>query len=108
MKRLLAKNLSIVTIFSVISISAAVRAETADTRIGKLNFQLGVPTQETVIKLYDEMDFQRACQVYLWALPIVNAARATLWVDFAADAHDGDAVICEGYRNLSGVLTPNV
>jgi hypothetical protein len=83
-------------------------AETVDTRIGKLDFELGVPTQETVAKLYNEMDFQRACQLYLWALPIVNAAQATLWVEYAAGSHDGDAVIVEGYRNLSGVLTPNV
>ena len=83
-------------------------AETVDTRIGKLDFELGVPTGETVTKLYDEMDFQRACQLYLWALPIVNVAQATLYVDLVAGAHDGDAVIMEGYRAVSGVLTPNV
>jgi len=89
-------------------LAATLSAETVDTRIGKLDFELGVPTQETVAKLYNEMDFQRACQLYLWALPIVNAAQATLWVEYAAGSHDGDAVIVEGYRNLSGVLTPNV
>jgi hypothetical protein len=73
-----------------------VRAETVDTRIGKLDFELGVPTPGTVAKLYDELDFQRACQLYLWALPAVNAAQAFLQVEFAADSHDGDAVIYEG------------
>jgi hypothetical protein len=45
---------------------------TIDIRIGKLDFELGVPTQETAAKLYDELDFQRAVQCYLWALPIVG------------------------------------
>ena len=34
------------------------------------DFANGYPTKETVEKLYDERDFQRACQAYLWALPI--------------------------------------
>jgi hypothetical protein len=50
--------------------AATVQAQTVETPIGKLDFELGVPTQETVTKLYDTMDFQRACQLYLWALPI--------------------------------------
>ena len=36
--------------------------ETIDTRIGKLTFESGYPSKETVQKLYDEMDVQRACQ----------------------------------------------
>jgi len=49
--------------------------ETVDTRIGKLefthDFANGYPTKETVERLYDERDFQRACQAYLWSLPAV-------------------------------------
>jgi len=108
MKHTITKTLSILAIFAAINISVAVRAETVDTRIGKLDFELGMPTQETVARLYDEIDFQRACQLYLWALPVVNAAQATLQTNFAAGSHDGDAIILEGYRNLSGSLTPNV
>ena len=43
--------------------------ETQDTRIGELQFESGYPSEETVKKLYDEMDFQRASQAYLWGLP---------------------------------------
>jgi hypothetical protein len=39
--------------------------QTVDTRIGKLDFEQGVPTTETTVKLYDEMDFQRACQLHI-------------------------------------------
>ena len=53
-------------------------AVTMVTRIGKLefthDFANGFPTHATVDKLYDEIDFQRACQAYLWALPIVSFA----------------------------------
>ena len=49
---------------------------TIDTRIGTLefthDFANGFPTDTTVQKLYDERDFQRACQASLWALPAVS------------------------------------
>ena len=44
---------------------------TIETRIGKLQYETGYPTKETVEKLYDEMDFQRACQAYMWSFPAV-------------------------------------
>lgn len=41
------------------------------TRIRELefthDFENGYPTDETVQKLYNEMDFHCACQAYLWA-----------------------------------------
>ena len=43
-----------------------------DTAIGELEFEAGYPTPETVEKLYDELDFQRAVQAYLWALPMAS------------------------------------
>jgi hypothetical protein len=52
--------------------SLASAAETMDTRIGKLSFESGYPSKETVQKLYDEMDFQRASQAYLWGIPAVG------------------------------------
>jgi hypothetical protein len=44
---------------------------TLETRIGPLDVKNGYPTDATVAKLFDEMDFQRAVQAYLWALPYV-------------------------------------
>lgn len=40
-----------------------------DTRIGRLEVRNSYPTDATAAKLFDEMDFQRAVQAYLWALP---------------------------------------
>jgi hypothetical protein len=37
-----------------------------------LDFPGGYPSPEATKRLYDELDFQRAVQVYLWALPAMN------------------------------------
>ena len=46
--------------------------DTVDTRFGTLHFFGGFPDQASVDKLYDNLDFQRAVQAYLLALPVVN------------------------------------
>lgn len=45
-----------------------------ETRLGTLKFFDGFPDEATVEKLYDNLDFQRAVQAYLLALPAVNMA----------------------------------
>lgn len=46
--------------------------DTVDTRLGTLEFFDGFPNDETVEKLYDNLDFQRAVQAYLLGLAPVN------------------------------------
>src|SRR4030095_10738539 len=64
-----------------------------DTRIGALefthDFANGYPTDETLAKLYDERDFQRACQAYLWALPAVSFAAWQRGLTKGLGARDG-------------------
>ena len=38
---------------------------------GKLELKNGYPTKETATAIFREIDFQRACQAYLWALPLM-------------------------------------
>jgi hypothetical protein len=45
-----------------------------ETRLGTLRFFDGFPDDETVGVLFDNLDFQRAVQAYLLALPAVNQA----------------------------------
>ena len=45
-----------------------------ETRLGTLKFFDGFPDKATVEKLYDNLDFQRAVQAYLLALPPVSQA----------------------------------
>ena len=47
-------------------------AEVINTRLGPLETVNGFPTAEAAKKLFDESDFQRATQSYLWALPAVG------------------------------------
>jgi hypothetical protein len=44
------------------------------TRIGTLELVDGVPTPETIQKVYDNLDFQRAVQAYLINIPIAAMA----------------------------------
>ena len=59
-------------------------------RIGALRYELGFPTPETSRKLYDEMDFQRAVQAYLWGYPAVSfeSIRLTAKQDLGMDFND--------------------
>jgi hypothetical protein len=86
------------------------QSQSVDSRIGELKFTHdfagGYPTKETVEKLYDERDFQRACQAYLWAIPAVSFAE---WQHGHASfgAGYGDIAALLSYDDRLGVLTPN-
>ena len=45
-----------------------------ETRLGTMNFFDGFPDKAAVDKLYDNLDFQRAVQAYLLAIPAVSQA----------------------------------
>lgn len=66
------------------------QAPTTESRLGKLDFEKGFPTEETTRKLFDEMDYQRAVQAYLWAYPAVSfeSIRVGALRDLGADLND--------------------
>ena len=81
---------------------------TINTRIGELKYENNYPANETVNKLYDEMDFQRACQAYLWGFPLVSAAsvRCGLFQDIGATYNDFE--MYPNYLDANGLwLTGN-
>ena len=51
-----------------------VMPDKVESRIGTLGFFEGFPDKATVDKLYDNLDFQRAVQAYLLAIPAVSQA----------------------------------
>jgi hypothetical protein len=81
--------------------------ETIDTRIGRLEFAHGYPSQATVKTLFDQMDFQRATQAYLWSLPLMGFARWQQQHEQVFGAKDTDLVIYNSYRDKLGLLTAN-
>jgi hypothetical protein len=80
---------------------------TLDTPIGRLEVSNGYPTEATTKKLFDEMDFQRAVQAYLWALPMIGSAQ---WQNEQHDkfgAGDLDYVDYLDFKDKLGLLTAN-
>src|SRR5499427_6122435 len=81
---------------------------TVDTPIGKIDLLMGLPANAQVEKkIYDEMDYQRACQAYVWAIPIVGMnewKRAHLGV---IGAKPRDLVLYNNYKDKLGILTAN-
>ena len=70
------------------AVTLPVNSETIDTRIGKLEFDAGYPAETSVQSLYDELDFQRAVQAYLWALPMASyGAMADAHQALGANSH---------------------
>ncbi|MQR00994.1 DUF1254 domain-containing protein [Glaciimonas soli] len=79
-----------------------------DTRIGSITLEKGLPAGAgDSKKLFDELDFQRACQTYLWALPIVSFAEWQHQHENVFGAKDGQLVIYDNYRDKLGILTAN-
>jgi hypothetical protein len=75
-----------VTIMTIVEHAKATIPDSVEVpRVGSLRYELGFPTHETSQKLFDEMDFQRAVQCYLWAYPAVSfeSIRLTLQRDLS-------------------------
>jgi hypothetical protein len=78
-----------------------------ESRLGTLELKNGYPTDATVKKVYDDIDFQRACQAYLWALPLMGM------VQWQAEQHDKfgagnlDFVDYLTFTDKLGLLTAN-
>jgi hypothetical protein len=82
--------------------------QTTDTRLGTLNFEKGFPSEETTRKVFDEIDYQRAVQAYLWGYPAVSfeSIRIGSKRDLGADLND--FVIADNYADPRAVwLTAN-
>jgi len=95
----------------VMSAGVQAQAETIKTPIGSLSFTHdfanGYPTDATVKKLYDARDFQRACQAYLWAIPIVSMEQWQYAHTQQLGAKNGQIVFVESYDDKVGGLTYN-
>jgi hypothetical protein len=83
-------------------------AQTIDTRIGKIETINGFPTAEAAMKIFDESDFQRATQAYLWALPAVGFHGLHLSHLNTFGAKDGEIVLYVTLKDKAGMLTPNL
>jgi hypothetical protein len=82
-----------------------------ETPIGTLefthDFANGYPTDKTVEKLFDERDFQRACQAYIWSLPAVSFAAWRRGIIQGLGARMGQIVAILSLEARRGILTAN-
>ena len=81
--------------------------ESVNTRIGELTFENGYPSKDSVKKLYDELDFQRAVQCYIWGLPIVAFAEWQRTHTEVFGARQIDMIIYQSHFDKIGILTAN-
>jgi hypothetical protein len=78
------------------------------TRIGAIELDTGLPaTVREADQLFDASDFQRACQAYLWSLPLVGFAQWQHSARTVFGMRDIDMVVYESLSDRLGLLTAN-
>jgi hypothetical protein len=90
------------------AICSSALAQTIETRAGRIELQAGYPSKASVEKLFDEMDFQRATQAFIWALPAVGFHGLHLAHRNTFGARDGEVVLYQSLADKAGMLTPNL
>jgi hypothetical protein len=80
---------------------------TLDTQFGKIELENGFPSQASVEKLYDELDYQRAVQAYLWALPLMAMTEWQRQQRETFGAGNFDYVDYLTFQDKLGILTAN-
>ncbi|WP_010483540.1 DUF1214 domain-containing protein [Pseudomonas sp. S9] len=83
--------------------------ETIQTPIGNIELQDSYFDDDASIRLFDEMDYQRASQAYIWSTPLVSI---TTWRDNQSKAYgvskDTDFVVLESLKEKRGIVTGNL
>jgi len=78
------------------------------TRIGAIELDTGLPaSMRDADELFDASDFQRACQAYLWSLPLVGFAQWQHSARAVFGMRDIDMVVYESLSDRLGLLTAN-
>lgn len=76
---------------------------------GTIELQHSFMTNESSRRLFDAMDFQRACQAYLWSIPLVGMATWQKEMDKNYDTGElGVFAILMSLKEKRGVVTGNL
>ncbi|QIG51010.1 DUF1254 domain-containing protein [Nordella sp. HKS 07] len=93
----------------VSSVVWAAPVETVKTPIGDVKLQFGLPANaDEERRLYDQMDFQRATQCYIWAIPFVAMAEWKYAHLNEIGAAENETVLYAEFKDKMGILTPNM
>ncbi len=76
-------------------------------RLGAVQYEGELPRRADLPLVFDELDYQLACQAYLWALPLVSYAQWQLQHSEVFGAGPTDLVHYVSYRDRLGLITAN-
>src|SRR4051812_4033838 len=76
-------------------------------RLSTIEFDSELPRRRDVGLVFDELDYQMGCQVYLWALPLVSYAQWQQQHREVLGATSSDIVHYVSYRDRLGLITAN-
>lgn len=63
-------SIAIAIVLGLMGCSSTTQSQShIETPLGKIGFENGYPAEESVPMLFDELDYQRATQAYLWGIP---------------------------------------
>jgi hypothetical protein len=83
--------------------------EVIETPVGDIELTDSYFDDDAAKRLFDEMDYQRAAQAYIWSTPLVSI---TTWRDNQAEAfgveNDTDFVVLESLKEKRGIVTGNL
>ncbi|MFJ2835826.1 MULTISPECIES: DUF1254 domain-containing protein [Nocardia] len=76
-------------------------------RLGRVRADGELPARADLPLIFDELDYQMACQAYLWALPLVSYAQWQTQHRDVFGAGDYDLVHYVSYQDRLGLITAN-
>ena len=76
-------------------------------RLGAVERDAELPRREDIGAVFDELDYQMACQAYLWALPLVSYAQWKIQHYDVFGATSSDLVRYLSYQDRLGLITAN-
>ncbi len=83
--------------------------ELIDTPVGSIELNDSFFNDDASRRLFDEMDYQRASQAYIWAMPLVSMVT---WRDNEGAAYgvekETDFVVLESLKEKRGIVTGNL
>ena len=87
--------------------SDMVGSQVLETPYGVMSIDNDYPIDETIAKLFEQRDRQRATEIYLWSLPIVQFQ---IWSEQQAKVFGStgtDVVVLTSFNEKGGVTTGN-
>ncbi|WP_228566871.1 DUF1254 domain-containing protein [Nocardia sp. SYP-A9097] len=76
-------------------------------RLARITMNGELPGRADLPLIFDELDYQMACQAYLWALPLVSYAQWQNQHREVFGANEVDLVHYVSYRDRLGLITAN-